>query len=487
MTEKKFSNSYHNDYIIEALAYYQLYKSYSLVETKTGIPASTVRGWNNRDDILLALGQKISKYHTNLYKHKKVYDPKPLELDNEKIHDIGVTDGTDPEDWGSVSVPEKTDKELIEANVKLANKVQRLNDQNRIERASFRSHARAYNMLEELTSQLIEVFKDRKFNLETVKHQVYDLHGGPAPIGVIQLSDLHINQVIQDMVHNVFNIDIASKRIYKHVCQSINKFKTEGVQKVVIALTGDLLKSSRRMSEATENSMSGANGTFIMVDILCQIVKHINQEGFNVVIASVIGNESRTAEFIETTDYLASDNFDAMVHRMLQYILKGQEGVTVLPMTNPFECVLELNGQNILMIHGHGHGRSANTPDKSFDAISSRYSANGVRIDHIIMGHIHSAQLGDRATRSSGLPGNDQYAVRTLNLWGKPSQVALIVYADGTIDGIKHDLQKTDGWAGYQYDKLAEELMINIRYQNGKGQGNTTISMNGIPFASYVI
>lgn len=463
MTENKFSKGYSNDSIVEALAYYQLYGCYSTTAKKTGIPASTIRGWQGRTDLRIALDQQISEYMTNQFESSDPDKEYPKEQD--------------------------TDAEIVEANINLARKNQNLQDSNRIERKSFREHARIFNAAEALNNSLIEAIKERGKFLDIPKHPTFELHGGNAPIGVIQLSDLHINSVINDIQENRFDLEIAAKRLYKHVAQSIAQFKAVSVQKVVLAFTGDQIKNIQHLSEITTNSVSRAHATFIMVEMAVQMVKHLNDEGFNVTIASIVGNESRMTEHIHETDFLASDSFDLMIHKILQYYLQGQPGVEVLPMVNTMEMVLNLNGSNLLMIHGHGHGRSAGTStiEKAFDTLAARYSAMGTRIDYMICGHIHQAYISDKFARSSSILGTDTFAARKLNLWGRASQNSYIFYTDGTIDGFKNDLQKTDGWPGYHIDKVAAELSIPQQVRAGTAGHNVIMSVNGVNFASYTV
>ncbi len=404
--------------------------------------------------------------------------------DDELVERLYPKDGLPPPIKSRIA---EADVEIVEKSVQLSRDKQRLMDSNRIERKSFREHGRAVNMIEDLTESLIEVFKERKFNINTVKHVIPNAE---APIGVIQLSDLHMNMVIDELADNKFNLDVACQRIYKHVALSINKFVAEDVSKVVLALTGDLVKNIQHLSEISQNSMSRANCTFIIVDIIAQVIKHLNQEGFNVTVASVVGNESRAMEHIHETDFLASDSFDLMIHKMLQYILKDAEGVTVLPMTNMFECVLQLHKTNLLLVHGHAHGRLAGTAtiEKHNDSLVARYSTLGVKIDYMICGHIHQAYISDKYARSGGLPGTDEYAARKLNLFGRASQNAYMIYADGSIDGYKHDLQNTAGWESYRFDKVSADLSIENRVRSGRMEGNVVLSINGnAPFASYTV
>lgn len=387
-------------------------------------------------------------------------------------------------------VKQSPDQEIVDKSVDLARKTQRLMDSNRIERKTFREHARHVNAIEDLNKALINTFTMRKFqaNTNTVEYKPQEGVENP-PIGVLQLSDLHLNMVVSDIQGNVFNLDIASKRLYKHVATSINQFKAEGVQKVVLALTGDLVKNIQHLSEISSNSISRSNCVFIAVDFFSQIIKHLNDEGFNVVVASVVGNESRTMEHIHETDFLASDSFDLMIHKILHLVWDNKPGVTFIPMTNMVECQLKLYNTNILLVHGNLHGRLASTAgiESQTDKLVARYSQLGIKIDYVICGHIHQAFISDKFARSGGLPGNDEYAGRKLNLFGRASQNSYIVYEDGTINGYKNDLQYTNGWLGYPYDDIAAKLSIQNQVRSGGMGHNTVMSINGYQFAGYTV
>ena len=64
-----------------------------------------------------------------------------------------------------------------------------------------------------------------------------------------------------------------------------------------------------------------------------------------------------------------------------------------------------------------------------------------VQIDYIISGHIHSARVGDIASRSSSLVGANEYSEKGLNLSGRASQNIYIFHENKNIDAMKIDLQ----------------------------------------------
>jgi hypothetical protein len=177
-----------------------------------------------------------------------------------------------------------------------------------------------------------------------------------------------------------------------------------------------------------------------------------------VTVASITGNESRVGEHVHFSDFLAGDSYDIVIHNMLTYLFKdaiADGGVAFVPVTNPVEQVVKINGNNILMLHGNLHKGIARNPEVEIEKIKARYAQRGILISYVIMGHIHCAQVSDLYSRSSGLPGSNAYSERALNLSGRASQNAYLVHSKiGEIDGYKIDLQDVDDEPMYEFDKV---------------------------------
>ena len=106
---------------------------------------------------------------------------------------------------------------------------------------------------------------------------------------------------------------------------------------------------------------------------------------------------------------------------------------------DPTEVVVNVAGQNLLLLHGNGSFTTQY--EKSVNQIKGRYAGRGVQIDYIISGHIHSARVGDIASRSSSLVGANEYSEKGLNLSGRASQNIYIFHENKNIDAMKIDLQ----------------------------------------------
>jgi predicted phosphodiesterase len=373
----------------------------------------------------------------------------------------------DPENWNQIQVvPVLThvdtsvehdpdlepdvdaDQDLVATNVKLAKKVFQLQDLQRVERKAFREHSRVDNMILKLHEEMKTILEENSFSIFSVKHDTDQ----DVPVGIVQLSDVHFNELIHDLDGNQFNFEIASQRLHKLIRKAKVHFKASGVTDVALCLTGDLMNSDRRLDEITAAATNRSRAVFLAVDIVQQVILDLNTE-FNVTVASVTGNESRVGEHVHYSDFLAGDSYDMVIHNMLTYLFKDAPGVSFVPVVNPLECVINVNGNNILLVHGHVHKGIAANPVAEVEKIKARYANRGILVSYVLMGHIHCAQVSDLYARSSGLPGTNSYAERALNLAGRASQNVFLVYPSfGEIDGIKVDLQNVESEPMYEFD-----------------------------------
>jgi len=298
--------------------------------------------------------------------------------------------------------------------------------------------------------EMKKVLTENKFSRYTQSHRSSTKVS--TPVGIVQLSDVHFNELIEDLETNSYDFMIASKRLHKLIRKSKVLFNAAGVTDVALLLTGDLLNSDRRLDEIVNAATNRSRALFLAVDIIQQVILDLNED-FNVTVASVVGNESRVGEHIHHGDFLAGDSYDAAIHNMLTYLFKGSKGVTFAPMDNPIECVVNVNGNNILMVHGNLHRGLARSPEAEVEKIKARYAARGISIQYVICGHIHHALVSDLYARSSGLPGSNAYSERALNLSGRASQNVFLVHRTlGEIDGIKIDLQNVTDEDAYEFD-----------------------------------
>ncbi len=339
--------------------------------------------------------------------------------------------------------------DINEYVVRLARQKQRLQDIGREERKLFREATRSVNVLEDLNREVLELLKTRRTTYKT-KPRTVSTHGTK---GVIQLSDLHLGELVNETIANRFDMEVASKRLHKLAERAISQFKLQNVESVAVFMTGDLINSTRRISEITAYAGPRVKVVFHAFLLIGQFIEML-YEHFNVTIAHVVGNESRLSEYFDTTNFLASDNFDLMVFEMLKQTHQRPGMVFVDSGDNPMEQVVNVNGVNFLLVHGNGHSGIAATSkiENEVQKIKARYAEQDIKIGYVICGHIHSTYIANGFARSASLVGSNAYAERTLNFSSRAAQNIFLVYSDATVDAMMVDLQEYSGFEGFEFD-----------------------------------
>ena len=332
------------------------------------------------------------------------------------------------------------DKDIVEYNIRLAKQKQKFQDLNRIERKSFREGTRQENALIEYNTEIIKLLKR-----ESLKTKLSKKKHNTESVIVIQLADLHLNELVE-LESNKYDFDIASKRLQKYAYKVKEYIKFHKANKVLICITGDLINSDRRLDEKLSMATNRAKATFLGVHLLKHFILDINEIA-EVQVCCVTGNESRVNFELGWVDMVASDNYDFTIFEMLRLLLPDINFLR----GDALELVVEINGKNMLVIHGHQLGRM---DSNQVGKVISKYSAKGVIIDFIICGHLHETMIRDNIARSASLVGSNAYSENALNLSGTAAQNIYCFTDDGRHD-VRIDLQETNGWDGYD---IKEEL-----------------------------
>jgi len=332
------------------------------------------------------------------------------------------------------------DKDIVEYNIRLAKQKQKFQDLNRIERKSFREGTRQENALAEYNTEIIKLLKRESLKTKLSKKK----HNTEAAI-VVQIADTHFNELVE-LESNKYDFDIASKRLQKYAYKVKEYVKFHKANKVLIAITGDLINSDRRLDELMAASTNRAMATFLGVHLLKHFILDINEIA-EVQVCCVTGNESRVNQELGWVNLVSSDNYDFTIFEMLRLLLPDINFLR----GDALELVVEINGKNMLVIHGHQLGKM---DSNQVGKVISKYSARGVIIDFIICGHLHETMIRDNIARSASLVGSNAYSENALNLSGTAAQNIYCFTDDGRHD-IRIDLQETNGWDGYD---IKEEL-----------------------------
>ena len=341
------------------------------------------------------------------------------------------------------------DDELITQNIKIAKRLQRSADISRIERKSFRDYARVENAIGEYTKELNTLLKEKSLSKLTKKHRVPKTSSA----GIIHFTDVHFNELVNLIEEdgNQYDFNVASKRIKLFVSTAKTYFDIFNVKNILVALTGDLMNSDRRVDELLSMATNRSKATFLAVDILQQALLDLNKN-YNLTVANVTGNEGRIRKDHELGELIASDNYDWTIFNILKLLFKDSKGVNFVGGAAR-EVVVNVNGQNVLLTHGE---QLAGQTEKKVQHLIGKYTAKGVNIHFTIFGHMHSAMISDIFARGSSMVGSNDYSDKKLNLISRASQNIHIVHNIDRRDSIKIDLQNTDDVVGYNIDNSLE-------------------------------
>lgn len=339
-----------------------------------------------------------------------------------------------------------------------ARRAQKFQDKNRISNKTFREGARYYNAVEELAAETRDLLGSYEFS--TPRHHK-SKRKNPAPIGIIQLADLHLNEVVElfDTIGtNSYTYRVASQRLQKFADQAIKRFLANGIKSVLIASTGDLLNSDRRLDELLSNAGNRSKALVVSVDLLQQFIREI-AEHFDVTVLSICGNESRKDDDVGSTNATFSNNYDYDIHMMLWAMFDQNKcpSVQFMPVCDAFEAYVQVAGHGILFIHGHQYDAGGKLDDKVAKDVA-RYARAGKVVDYVIFGHVHATRIGDFFARSGSLVGANAYSNHKLRVSSLASQNIYVVDEVQGVFPTAVPLQETAGYEGYDYP---EHLITN--------------------------
>lgn len=372
--------------------------------------------------------------HVRFNKTKKVYTRQIFCKDCNKFNTIEINNA---------------DVELLQETVRSRKQKQKFQDTNRIERKTWREHARIENAVEGYAKELVE--QNKLFAKELIKIKVPEIKGNSKSIGIAQISDWHANELIS-LPHNQFDFTALSDRLKKFADESIRIFRAYDIKNVLIAHTGDILNSDRRLDELLNQATNRSKASVLTQYILTQYIMHMRQY-FKLTVISVLGNESRMSEKMHNNNEVVSDNYDYTIFANLKqkFEFAGIKDIT-FGSIDKMEEVVNVNGHNILLKHDIGK-----TTDKQKDtqSIIGKYYLQNNPIVFILAGHIHATRNTDLSVRSASIAGSNEYNEHGMGLIGRAGQNVLVVTED-SIHKIALDLQFANRDSGYNIIKELE-------------------------------
>lgn len=339
-----------------------------------------------------------------------------------------------------------SDKEVVLENVKLKKSNQKLSDIQRIERKSFREQARVENAVAALGEELVKLNKKHGIRLaKSINIRPLIKDDTRSGTGVIHITDVHANELI-DLPHNQYNFTVLSKRLKKQINESLAYFRFKDISEVLIAFTSDLLNSDRRLDELLNASTNRSKAALLTSHIITQAILEVRNAGYKVDIISVLGNESRSKHEMTFSNEGLSDNYDLTIMGTCRQVIDAMniEGIKFHSI-DKVELVVKVDSQNWLFAHDI---QKATDKQASTQSAIGRYALQGIKVDFVVGGHVHSTRVTDISARSSSLAGSNSYNEIALGLLGRAAGLVYVV--KNGIRGIEYlDLQDASN-EGYE-------------------------------------
>lgn len=374
---------------------------------------------------------------------------------------------------GNHNVDTGRELETLQAeNKKLFQQVIRNGDRVRGEMKQLREMTRLENSMQELHEASLKIWRNYGRQAADVPVPLFVPSGKREnrPVLLQHISDVHFNELI-DMPDNKWDFKIASRRFQKLAAEIKLMGAAFGANKLIVAFGGDLMNSDRRLDENENKATTRAQAVHVAGQLLRYWLQDL-RKSFEIETFGVVGNEGRVGKEMPHSRGSVLNSFDYLIYTHVQAFFEGMHdsqpdpGMVVHDMAGN-ELTISVCGKEFLLIHGH----QLNCNDaRKVQAVMGRQAQKGTPVQHVLAGHIHATQIGDIYSRNSSLSGGNAYSGDQLQFASKAAQ-NLHVIDSNSHHTMKIDLQDTQGYDGYELDKVLERVLARNHDSQAYKQG----------------
>lgn len=246
---------------------------------------------------------------------------------------------------------------------------------------------------------------------------------------IMLFSDLHIGLEVNNFF-NVYNVEVAKKRVARYVDRTIELCKKNGVRRLNILNLGDLISGNLRTTARIENNQDVIEQVMTASEIMSEALNKLQEAAPEVIYRSCSDNHSRvTPNFKENIE---KENYFRLIDFYLEARLKDTNIVFNHDNLDVDLGMFELmNGKKA--VFSHGHRENLATIVQGFMGAVRGY------IDYVFVGHFHETKMksfqGAKVFVNSSICGPDNYA-QSKRLYGVAEQTLLII--DGDVESVNH-------------------------------------------------
>ncbi|VFU07964.1 metallophosphoesterase [Methylocella tundrae] len=254
---------------------------------------------------------------------------------------------------------------------------------------------------------------------------------------ILPISDIHMGEVIDlDQMggRNSYNVKIARRRIERLFASAVKlatvHWSGPKPSAIFVPLMGDLVSGEIHEELAKTNDLLAIPAVRAVSEALIagfdMLVREFPATPIHVI--SVPGNHGRTTRKPESKGF-ALNSYDTLVAWTIEswYAAKGADQISFSAPASG-DALVNILGWNVLLTHGDRIGSRGGAGFVGVSATATRgmkkliedYSAEGVILDTIIVGHFHSPMELEYGFVNGSLPGPSEYG-RSLRMRSHPA------------------------------------------------------------------
>jgi hypothetical protein len=243
------------------------------------------------------------------------------------------------------------------------------------------------------------------------------------------ISDMHIGLEVNNFF-NVYNTEIAKRRVAKYVEETIRICKKNNVKRLNILNLGDLINGNLRVTARIENNQDVIEQVMTASEIMSEALNKLQEAAPEVIYRSCSDNHSRVTPNFK--DNIEKENYFRLIDFYLEARLKDSNIQFTHDNLDVDLGLFELmNGKK--MMFAHGHRENINTIIQGFMGAIRGY------VDYVCVAHFHETKMksfqGAKVFVNSSICGSDDYA-QSKRLYGVAEQT-LIIFENG-VESINH-------------------------------------------------
>jgi len=256
---------------------------------------------------------------------------------------------------------------------------------------------------------------------------------------VVLLSDWHIGALIDNVMGNSYNYEIARKRIAKFFKKITRIASSENITEIDVVCLGDMTEhvSMRKVNQSFESEFPLAVQIVKAYELIRDFLVNLSAY-FNVTYRGISGNHDRMNG--DKSDNIDGDSTIFVINFMIKEFIEKSNAPRITYLESDhinYSASIEINGIKIKAVHGDN--------EKGNKKLASHSDMDNENYNILVMGHLHHHSVKEVGQNKfevyvGSLQGANNYAMKGKFL-SNASQGVIVIDEYGDIDIKRIDLQ----------------------------------------------